>query len=209
MGYTNDNKIEPGLATSLGYEDYGPWFENAYNRSQARFTEQQKKNWNAVYGPINEEFAALKPQGQELVRWKYQRYMQDYLASINAVDENVGRLLDYLDEHGLADNTIVIYTSDQGFYLGEHGWFDKRFMYEESFRTPLIIRWPGSVAAGSVDTNLVQNLDFAPTFLDMAGVGVPADMQGKSLLPVLAGEAGEFRDALYYHYYEYPGAHMP
>jgi arylsulfatase A-like enzyme len=160
-----------------------------------------------VYGPINEYFKEAKLQGDELTRWKFQRYMQDYLASINSVDENIGRLLSYLDETGLAENTIVVYTSDQGFYLGEHGWFDKRFMYEESFRTPLIVRWPGVVDAGSVSDELVQNLDFAQTFLDIAGVEAPDDMQGTSLVSALHGKPVEGRDALYYHYYEYPGIH--
>jgi arylsulfatase A-like enzyme len=133
--------------------------------------------------------------------------MEDYLACIKAVDENVGRLMKYLDENGLAENTIVIYTSDQGFYLGEHGWFDKRFMYEESFRTPLIIRWPGQVKPGSENEQLVQNLDFAQTMLDAADIKAPSDMQGRSLVPLLKGEDTEWRDALYYHYYEYPGIH--
>jgi arylsulfatase A-like enzyme len=207
MGFTNDGKIEPELAKSLGYEDFLAWYEEAYVRSQARLTEEEKANWDAVYGPINEYFKEAKLQGDELTRWKFQRYMQDYLASINSVDENIGRLLSYLDETGLAENTIVVYTSDQGFYLGEHGWFDKRFMYEESFRTPLIVRWPGVVDAGSVSDELVQNLDFAQTFLDIAGVEAPDDMQGTSLVSALHGKPVEGRDALYYHYYEYPGIH--
>ena len=135
--------------------------------------------------------------------------MQDYLGSIAAVDENVGRLLDYLDENGLTENTIVVYTSDQGFYLGEHGWFDKRFIYDESFKTPLLVRWPGVIEAGSRSTEMVQNLDFAQTFLDAAGLTPPDDMQGESLLPLLKGETDKWdRDAVYYHYYEYPAIHM-
>jgi arylsulfatase A-like enzyme len=125
------------------------------------------------------------------------------------VDENVGRVLDYLDEQGLAENTLVIYTSDQGFYLGEHGWFDKRFIYDESFKTPLLVRWPGVVEEGSVSDEMVQNLDFAQTMLDAAGIGIPGDMQGESLMPLLQGQTGEWeRDAVYYHYYEYPAVHM-
>lgn len=142
------------------------------------------------------------------MRFKYQRYMQDYLGSIAAVDENVGRIIDYVENNGLADNTIIVYTSDQGFYLGEHGWFDKRFMYEESMSTPLIIRWPREVKPGSRSSELVQNLDFAETFLDAAGIQAPEDMQGESLLPLLKGRDIEWRDALYYHYYEYPAVHM-
>ena len=207
MGLTSDNKIDPELASSLGYEDFSARYAGAYTRNRARLSEAEKRDWDAAYGPINERFADIRPEGPALTRWKYQRYMQDYLATIDAVDENVGRLLDYLDEQGLVENTVVIYTSDQGFYLGEHGWFDKRFMYEESFRTPPIVRWPARVAAGSVNTSLVQNLDFAPTLLQAAGVTVPDDMQGQSLMRLLAGETDAFRDALYYHYYEYPGVH--
>jgi arylsulfatase A-like enzyme len=135
--------------------------------------------------------------------------MQDYLGCIASVDENVGRVLDYLDENGLSENTIVVYTSDQGFYLGEHGWFDKRFIYDESFKTPLLIRWPEKIVSGSVTDEMVQNLDFAQTFLEAAGIEPPKDMQGESLMPLLEGRAGEWtRDAVYYHYYEYPGFHM-
>jgi len=148
------------------------------------------------------------PEGKELVRWKYQAYMQDYLACIAGVDENIGRLLAYLKEAGLDKNTIVMYSADQGFYLGEHGWFDKRLMYEESFRTPLLARWPGVVAPGSRNTDLVQNIDFAETFLEMAHAPIPEDMQGKSLVPLLKGATPEdWRKSLYYHYYEYPGPH--
>ena len=133
--------------------------------------------------------------------------MQDYLGSIKAVDDNLGRVLAYLDSAGIADNTIVVYTSDQGFYLGEHGWFDKRFMYEPSFRTPLIVRWPGQIKAGVRNQKLVQNVDFAQTFLDVAGLEAPDSMQGKSLVPLLKQEETDWRDAIYYHYYEYPGIH--
>jgi arylsulfatase A-like enzyme len=147
-------------------------------------------------------------EGDELTRWKYQRYLKDYLRSIASVDDNMGRLLDYLDESGLADNTIVIYSSDQGFFLGEHGWYDKRWMYEESLRMPLIVRWPGVTEPGSEDHHLVQNLDFAETFLDIAGASIPADMQGRSLVPLIEGrDPGDWRDAIYYQYYEYPGVH--
>lgn len=133
--------------------------------------------------------------------------LEDYLGTIVSVDRNIGRVLDYLDENGLSENTLVIYTSDQGFYLGEHGWFDKRFMYEESFRTPLLMRYPAMIEAGSANTDLVQNIDFAPTLLELAGLEVPEDMQGLSLLPILNDEESEWRDELYYHYYEYPGIH--
>jgi arylsulfatase A-like enzyme len=142
------------------------------------------------------------------VRWKYQAYIQDFLQCIWAIDENVGRVLDYLEENGLDKNTIVMYASDQGFYMGEHGWFDKRFMYEESFRTPLLARWPGHIKPGTVNTDLVQNIDFAETFLELADAEIPKDMQGKSLVPLLKGKTpANWRKSLYYHYYEYPGVH--
>jgi arylsulfatase A-like enzyme len=173
--------------------------------------DEQLEVWNAAYEPKNEAFRAAGLEGDDLVRWKYQRYLKDYLRSIAAVDDQLGRVLDYLDESGLADNTVVVYSSDQGFFLGDHGWFDKRWMYEESFRTPLIVRWPGVTPAGSIEEHLVQNLDFAQTFLDIAGVtGAPGseDMQGMSLAPLLRGEVpADWRNSLYYHYYEYPAVH--
>jgi len=133
--------------------------------------------------------------------------MQDYLRTIQSVDDGVGQILDYLDENGLTDNTIVVYTSDQGFYLGEHGWFDKRFMYEESFRTPLLMKFPKEIKAGTVVNEMVQNLDFAPTFLDYANTEIPSDIQGESFRKLVSGEASEWRDAIYYAYYEFPGEH--
>jgi arylsulfatase A-like enzyme len=171
-------------------------------------TPEQAAAWNKAYDPKNEAFRKADLQGKDLVRWKYQRYMKDYLRCIAAVDENLGRVLNYLDETRLADNTVVIYSSDQGFYLGEHGWFDKRWIYEESLRTPLIVRWPGVVEPGSTNREIVSNVDFAETFLDLAGVDVPNDMQGRSLVPVMKGETpADWRTSLYYHYYEYPAVH--
>lgn len=171
-------------------------------------TEAQRKEWDAYYGPRNEEFRKANPQGKALVSWRYQRYMHDYLGCVKAVDDNVGRLLKYLDETGLATNTIVVYASDQGFYMGEHGWFDKRWIFEESLRTPCLIRWPGVVKAGSKNKDIVSNLDFAETFLQAAGQPVPAEMQGRSLVPVLAGKTpDDWRKSFYYHYYEYPAVH--
>ena len=178
------------------------------DQPQAGFTEEQQRKWDSVYGPINEAFKKADLSGDELTRFKYQRYMRDYLACISAVDKGVGKVLDYLKEAGLDENTIVIYTSDQGFYLGEHGWFDKRWMYKESLRTPLIVRWPGMVEAGTVNNDLVSNLDFAETFLDLAQTDIPADMQGMSLVPVLEGNTpSDWRKAHYYHYYEHPSEH--
>lgn len=171
-------------------------------------TPEQREAWDAAYEPKNAAFREANLEGEELVRWKYQRYIKDYLRCVAAVDENLGRVLDYLDRTGLAKDTVVVYSSDQGFYLGEHGWFDKRWMYEESLRTPLVVRWPGVVRAGSVNDDIVSNLDFAETFLDIAGVEIPSDMQGRSLVPVLSGQTpADWRDSFYYHYYEFPGAH--
>lgn len=179
-----------------------------YTRTFGRMDARQRAAWNAVYEPKIKAYQEKNPQGEELIRWKYQRYMEDYLACIRSVDENIGRVLDYLDQNGLSENTLVVYASDQGFYLGEHGWFDKRFMYEESFRTPLLARWPGKITPGSVNHDLVSNIDFAPTFLTVAGAGVPEDMQGKSLEPIFKGEKpADWRESLYYHYYEFPGVH--
>jgi len=178
------------------------------NVGLTRMTPEQAAAWDSVYNPIIRKFYANPPEGDDLVRFKYQRYMQDYLACIAAVDKSVGKILDYLKETGLDKNTIVIYTSDQGFYLGEHGWFDKRFMFEESYRTPLLISWPGITTPASVDKHMVSNLDFAETFLDIAGVEIPSNMQGMSMVPLLKGKKStNWRTEHYYHYYEYPGAH--
>lgn len=181
-------------------------YRKAYERMYGRMNEAQKVAWDEYYDPIIKDFLAKKRVGEELALWKYQRYMQDYLKCVQSVDNNVGRLLDYLDEQGLSENTLVIYTSDQGFYMGEHGWFDKRFMYEESFRTPLLMRYPKGFQKGEV-SELVQNIDYAPTMLDFAGLKVPADMQGISLKSLLQQDKEDIRDALYYHYYEFPNEH--
>lgn len=171
-------------------------------------TDEQLAAWNKAYEPKNEAFRAANLEGKELVKWKYQRYVKDYLRCVAAVDDNVGRVLDYLDESGLAKKTVVFYSSDQGWWLGEHGWFDKRWMYEESFRTPLLVRWPGVVKPGSTTDAMCMNLDFAQTFLDIAGVKDPGGMQGRSIVPVLKGETpDDWRKSVYYHYYEFPGPH--
>jgi arylsulfatase A-like enzyme len=147
-------------------------------------------------------------EGAALKKWKYERFIKDYLKCIASVDDNVGRVLDYLDTSGLSENTIVVYTADNGFFLGDHGWFDKRFMYEESFRVPLLIRYPGKIVAGSVSKDLVINADFAPTILDYCGVQTPRDMQGRSLRPILEGKPpADWRKSVYYHYYEFPQPH--
>jgi len=171
-------------------------------------TPVQLKDWNAYYGPRNDAYREAAPKGKELVRWRYNRYMHDYLACVKAVDESVGRLLDFLDQEGLAENTIVVCTSDQGFYLGEHGWFDKRWIFEESLRSPMLVRWPGKTKPGSVSKAIVSLLDVAETFLDAAGQPIPQEMQGRSLVPILKGEQPDnWRESFYYHYYEYPVPH--
>ncbi|WDE99277.1 sulfatase [Lentisphaera profundi] len=170
-------------------------------------TMRMKQDVKAEQPERQKELAQLDPSDKKgLIRLKYQWYMRDYLACIAGVDENIGFLLDHLKATGLDKNTIVMYSADQGFYLGEHGWFDKRFMYEESFRTPLLAKWPGVTKAGTRNSDLVQNIDFAETFLDIAGIEAPEDMQGESLVPLLKGETPvNWRKHLYYHYYEYPG----
>ena len=171
---------------------------------------EQIARWDAAYGPKNEAFVAARDSmtEEEIVRWKYQRYVKDYLRCVKSVDDGIGSVLDYLDESGLADNTVVIYSSDQGWYLGEHGWFDKRWMYEESLKTPLLVRWPKVIPAGTINEDIVSNLDFAETFLDIAGVDVPENMQGRSLVDLFKGQTpDDWRTTFYYHYYENPGAH--
>ena len=174
-----------------------------------RMTPQQRAAIDAYYMPRNREFLSKNLTGKELIEWKYQNYIRDYMAVIASVDESVGRLQDYLDKNNLSDNTIIVYTSDQGFYMGEHGWFDKRFMYEESFHTPLIISYPKHIQPKSECNQMVQNIDFAPTFLDLAGLQKPKYMPGTSLQPLFAGQpVKKWRKSLYYHYYDYPTYHL-
>lgn len=167
-----------------------------------RMNPAQRAKFDAYYQPIFQDFKKQPLSGNALAEWKYQRYMKDYLSTAASLDRNIGRTLDYLDKNNLANNTIVIYVSDQGFYMGEHGWFDKRFMYEESFRTPLVMRYPGVVKPGTINNNMVMNLDIASTILEAAGVSIPKNMQGQSVLPLLKSKKSNGRDALYYHYYE-------
>lgn len=178
-------------------------------RNMKKMTPEQMSAWNAAYGPKNEAFRKANLSGKDLVRWKYQRYMKNYLRCVKTVDDSVGQLMAYLEEAGLADNTIVIYSSDQGFYLGDHGWYDKRWMYEESLKMPFIAKWPGVTKPGSTSDALIQNLDYAETFLDAADTEIPSDMQGSSLVPLLKGETPEdWRKSIYYHFYEYPSVHQ-
>ena len=178
-------------------------------RNMKRMTPQQLKRWREAYEPRDKSFHEAKLTADGLVRWKYQRYAKNYLRCVKGVDESVGTLMDTLDELGLSDNTVVIYSSDQGFYIGDHGWYDKRWMYDESLKMPLIVKWPGVAKAGSYDEHLVQNLDYAETFLELAGAPIPGDMQGASLVPLLKGDQpSDWRKSIYYHYYEYPSVHM-
>ncbi|MBT8045129.1 MAG: sulfatase [Verrucomicrobiae bacterium] len=183
------------------------------NGEYMRMTEKQKRDWDMAYGPKNARFLARladdKLTDSQILRWKYQRYMKDYLRTVRAVDENVGRLLAYLKESGLEENTIVIYSSDQGFYLGEHGWYDKRWMFEQSLKMPFLIRWPGVIKEGTRNPAMIQNIDYAPTFLDIAGVKTPQGVQGKSMVPLFKGQvdAASWRESIYYAYYMNPGTH--
>ena len=211
MNWSGDSKIYPAVMRELGIPGTSNWDTLAFSREVGRLTPAQLANWTRSYDQVN---AALKESypgmdDKEKMQWRYQRYMQDYLGTIRAVDENVGRVLDYLEANNLMENTLIVYTSDQGFYLGEHGWYDKRFVYDESFKTPLLVAWPGKIAPKSTSSTMVQNLDYAQTFLEAAGIPTPADMQGESLLPLLTGNSESWtRDAVYYHYYEYPAVHM-
>lgn len=197
QGY--DLKLTDAQSGEMIRDGWGDWFN--------RMDDDQKSAWMTAYHNKNKVFNDNPPSGEALKEWKYQRYMQDYMATVQSVDESVGAILKYLDKNGLSKNTIVVYTSDQGFYLGEHGWFDKRFMYEESLSTPLLIRYPKAIKKGWVSNALVQNLDFAQTFLDYAGVDAPNQMQGMSMRPLLEQSSDDWRDAVYYHYFEYPGIH--
>ena len=173
-----------------------------------RMNPQERKAWHEFYDSIASDFYSRDLKGRELAEWKFQRYVRDYMKVVKSLDDNVGRVLDYLEKSGLIENTLVVYTSDQGFYIGEHGWFDKRFMYEESFHTPLIMRLPEGFDRRGDISEMVQNIDYAPTFLEIAGAPIPDDMQGMSLMPLLRGDKNvKWRDALYYHFYEYPAEH--
>jgi len=210
MMLSYDLKVHPDAVTELSIKT-DPRDKRLFeNGDFSRTNETQRPLYEEIIDSITNHFKTHWPTmtDREKMKWKYQRYIQDYLACISSVDDNVGRVLNYLDENDLSENTIVIYTSDQGFYLGEHGWFDKRFMYEESFKTPLMARWPNQINAGTTSDEMVQNLDFAQTFLEAAGIEIPNDMQGESLMPLLTGNGDKWnRKSVYYHYYEYPDEH--
>ena len=208
MNLCSDLKVDPKYLADI------PWLKpdaqevSYYNAIMNRIPKEDRDEIKEIYSERGKLLQKLRPKGKELLKWKYQWYMQDYLACVASVDENVGRLLRYLDANNLTRNTIVIYTSDQGMYLGENGWFDKRFMYDKSMRTALMVRWPGHVKPKTVTSAMVQNIDFAPTFLDAASTEVPNWMQGLSLVPILTGKKKSLdRPALYYHYYEFSSDH--
>ncbi|MEO0474851.1 MAG: sulfatase [Planctomycetota bacterium] len=206
-----DQTMEIDRHMYFAYDLYCPIDKNEalykiYEGKIGRLNEKQRADWDKWYEPENEAFRKAKPNmsDEEVVRWKYQRYVKNYLRCIAGVDRNIGRVLKYLDDNPeLKENTIVVYSSDQGFYLGEHGWYDKRWMYEESLAMPLVVRWPGVIKPGTRVEELVQNIDYAPTFLDIAGTTPETPMQGRSLLDLARADAEQWRDAVYYHYYEY------
>jgi len=221
LGWDND-RVYPEPPTlfddfegrSKAVSDHDMGLDRTFTDLDAKFrpapnlSPEQLVEWNAYYGPRNEAFQASNLSGKDLVRWRYNRYMHDYLGCVKAIDESVGRMMDCLEQEGLSENTIVVFSSDQGFFLGEHGWFDKRWIFEESLRTPLSIRWPGVTEANTSNSKIVSLIDFAQTFLDAAGVAQPDDMQGRSLLPLCRGEVpSDWRKSLYYHYYEFPQPH--
>ena len=213
MSVTRDMRWEQDFKVPEMLDLNNPDSQDSYNALMGeinRMTPEQRSAWGRYYFPRNRRLLEAQLKGKDLDNWKYQVYIRDYMSVIASVDESVGRVLDYLDKNGLTDNTMIVYTSDQGFYMGEHGWFDKRFMYEESLRTPLIVSYPGHTKPGSVCNRLVQNIDYAPTFLALAGVQQPKDMPGRSLVPVLANgdNVKNWRQSIYYHYYDYPTYHM-
>ncbi|MAB61377.1 MAG: sulfatase [Verrucomicrobiales bacterium] len=190
-------------APSQKRQDRSAW------RNMKKMTKDQLSSWRAFYGPRDKAFHEANLSGKELVRWKFQRYAKNYLRCVRGVDDSVGKIQDTLKNLKLDDNTVVIYSSDQGFYIGDHGWYDKRWMYEESLMMPLIVKWPGVTKPDSRSVQMVQNLDYAQTFLEMAGAEIPSNMQGRSLVPILKnGKVDDWRDSIYYHYYEYPSVHM-
>lgn len=213
MSVTRDMRWEQDFKVPEMLDLNNPDSQDSYNALMGeinRMTPEQRSAWGRYYFPRNRRLLEAQLKGKDLDNWKYQVYIRDYMSVIASVDESVGRVLDYLDKNGLTDNTMIVYTSDQGFYMGEHGWFDKRFMYEESLRTPLIVSYPGHTKPGSVCNRLVQNIDYAPTFLALAGVQQPKDMPGRSLVPVLnnGDNVKNWRQSIYYHYYDYPTYHM-
>ncbi len=207
MFMSGDMKLPPDRVVETGTGGGPEGFDAVRNwrNLYGRFNDDQRAAWDAYYNPVAEDYYSRNPTGRELLIWKYQRYINDYVKTVMSVDDNVGRLLTYLEEKGQLDNTLIVYTSDQGFYLGEHGWYDKRFMYEESFGMPLVMRYPPLIEPGTVSDQLVLNLDYAPTVMELAGIDTNEPWQGRSLLPLMKGEeVANWREGIYYHYFEYP-----
>ncbi len=220
-----ENRYIPEPATLR--DDYAGRTDALREQQQSVFRDLTRRDLKltpppGLVGAALQEWLSVKPtdvetevngvqqtlSGKALEDWKYQRFMQDYLACVQSVDDNVGRLVDWLDASGLRENTVVIYTSDQGFFLGEHGLFDKRFMYEESLRMPFLVRWPARIKPGTASDAIGINCDFAPTFLELAGQPTPKDMQGRSFVPLWKGrKPADWRKAMYYRYYHDPGDH--
>jgi arylsulfatase A-like enzyme len=208
MTLCTDLKIDPQYIVDIPHLKPDSNEIRGYRGFMNQIPEEQRMKMKVIFDERGKLLQQLKPSGRELLRLKYQWYMQDYMACVASVDESVGAVLKYLDESGLVNNTMVIYTSDQGFYLGENGWFDKRFMYDVSMNTPLLVKWKGKIKPGTVNNSLVQNIDFAPTILDVAGVKIPDWMQGISVKQILTGKQIDMqRKELYYRYYEYPIDH--
>ena len=199
--YSYDLKVEGDVPFATTRE------RKLKDRTIKKLTPAEAKIWDETIGAENRAFLANPPKGRALTEWKYQRYIKNYLRCVDAVDENVGKLLDYLKKNDLDKNTLVIYSSDQGFYLGDHGMYDKRWMFEESFKMPFIISWPGVIKPGSRPKEMIQNIDYAPLLIEAGGLNVPEEMQGKSFLPILKGKAIPWRNSVYYHYYEGGGEH--
>lgn len=209
MAISSEHDMDPVYDLKMWRRGADTRLTRGYLGIVGRMDSIQRARFDAFYQPIINQYYADSLTGDSLALWKYQRYMRDYAKTVASLDRNVGRVLDYLRDHGLDDNTLVVYTSDQGFYMGEHGWFDKRFIYEESLRTPLVMRLPEGFKASGDISQPVQNIDYAPTFLELAGVEVPEDMQGISMVPLLRGENPEhWRPYIYYHFHEYPAEHM-
>lgn len=207
MGIAKDMDIV--YDTKMFYKGADTRLTQQYKNFIGRLDPEDRKVYDAFYDSLTVDFMGKKLEGKALAEFKFQRYMRDYAKVVKSLDDNVGRVLDYLDANGLSDNTLVVYTSDQGFYMGEHGWFDKRFIYEESLRTPLVMRFPKNYSRKGDIGEMVQNIDLAPTFLELAGADVPEDIHGVSLLPLFRGEhPADWRKSLYYHFYEYPAEHM-
>lgn len=208
MELCSDLKVDPAFLIDI--PEYKPDSAQIayYKAIMNRVPEEQRKRYKEIYAERGKLLRELRPKGNELLKYKYQWYMQDFLACVASIDESVGRILDYLDKEKLASNTAVMYTSDQGFFLGENGWFDKRFAYDVSMQVPLLMKWPGQIKTGTTINTMVQNIDYAPTILDIAGEKIPGWMQGVSLSPLVTGKQKTLnRNFLYYHYYEYVRDH--